>query len=58
MNHVVITTAFIKFGPTRKLHSSFEWNEKHLSKLGAFGYGATASIKSGQMRQDSFKFGW
>jgi len=28
-----------------------------LSKLGAFGYGATASIKSGQMRQDSFKFG-
>jgi len=29
-----------------------------LSKLGAFGYGPTASIKSGQMRKAWFKFGW
>jgi len=29
-----------------------------LSKLGAFGYGPTASIKFGQMRKASFKFGW
>jgi len=28
-----------------------------LSKLGAFGYGQTASIKSEQMRKASFKFG-
>jgi len=27
-----------------------------LSKLGAFGYGPTASIKSGQMKKASFKF--
>jgi len=29
-----------------------------LSKLGAFGYGPTASIKSGKMRKASLKFGW
>jgi len=29
-----------------------------LGKLRAFGYGPTASIKSGQMRKASFKFGW
>jgi len=57
MNHVAIPTAFIKFRPTKKLHSSFGFNEKHFSKLGAFGYGATASIKSRQMRNASFKFG-
>jgi len=28
-----------------------------LSKLGAFGYGPKASIKSGQIRKASFKFG-
>jgi len=28
-----------------------------LIKLGAFGCGPTASIKSGQMRKTSFKFG-
>jgi len=29
-----------------------------LGKLGAFGFGPTASIKSGQMRKASFKVGW
>jgi len=29
-----------------------------LNKLGEFGYGPTASTKSGQMRKASFNFGW
>jgi len=29
-----------------------------LSKIGAFGQGPTASIKSGQMRKASIKLGW
>jgi len=29
-----------------------------LSKLGAFAYGPTASIKSGQMRKSPFKLQW
>jgi len=28
-----------------------------LSKLGEFGYGPAAAVKSGQMRKASFKFG-
>jgi len=56
-NRVVIPTAFIKFGPIEKLHSSFGQNQKPFGKLGAFGFSSTASIKSGQIRKASYIFG-
>jgi len=56
-DHVVIPTAFMKFGTTKKLHSSFGQNYIHLSKLGACRYGPIASIKFEKVRKASFKFG-
>jgi len=43
--------------PTKEIHSSFWVKLENLSKLGAFGYGPTASIKSEQMRKASVKVG-
>jgi len=51
------SNSFHQIWPTKNIRSSFGNNYKHLSKLGAFGYGPTAPIKFGQMRKASFKFG-